>query len=162
MKPIKAILLLLFVGSISVVLGQEGQQVRSTLAGQSDISNLKKVKIASVSSFKLPLSVEVFATGELDSDHKTNVVGRKISGKVSSVSNMGGGASSASYAKVKVTITQPESGDTGSTMTDENGNFSIEVVKDSLHIISVNGVVYGQVRVKTKHDTVKNSVGNIR
>jgi len=156
MNPVKTLLFIILIASLSAVFGQVKQNEGAV------ISNMKKVSVAPLNTFKLPYSVEIFSTGELDQDNKTNVTGKIIRGSVSGIKGMGGAASTASYARLKITITQPESGDSGSTMTDENGNFTVTVIKDSLHIISVNGVEYGQVRVKTKHDTVKNSVGNIR
>ena len=74
----------------------------------------------------------------------------------------GGGAAAASYAKVKITISQPETGDEASTFTDENGNFSLTMNHDTLHTIFVNGTEYGQIKLKTKHDTVKNLINNVR
>jgi len=170
MKTTKILLLLLFIASASITIGQEKQ---STL---SSYDNPVRSKIAATSTFKLPYSVEIFTGPERDQKNRAvvnglTVKGTIVSAAVSSVGNLaGGGAAAASYAatgrtsngKVKITISQPETGDEASVLTDENGNFSVTLAHDTLHTIYVNGVEYGQVKLKTKHDTVKNSVGNIR
>jgi hypothetical protein len=173
MKKRNILLLLLLVGSVSIAFGQEKQ---STL---SNYDNTVRSKIAAVNSFKLPYSLEIFSGNERDPKNRAVVNGLTVKGTiasatVSSVGNLaggsGGGAAAASYAatgrtskdKVKITISQPETGDEATAITDENGNFSITLAHDTLHTIYVNGVEYGQIKLKTKHDTVKNSVGNIR
>jgi hypothetical protein len=162
MKTYKNLFFTVLIAAFVTSNAQNVQKINPTSDGTAAFQNLKKVQVAPLKTFKLPYSIQVFSTGELDQDNKTHVTGRTIKGSVSNLSGMGGGASTASYAKLKITITQPESGDTGTAITDENGNFSVTVIKDSLHIISVNGADYGQVRVKTKHDTVKNSINNVR
>jgi hypothetical protein len=143
---------------------------------QNSVENPVKTKIAALNTFTLPYSVEIFSSGERDPRNKTivnslTVKGNIASAAVSSVGGMaGGGATAASYAatgrtangKVKITISQPETGDEATTFTDENGNFSITLAHDTLHTIYVNGVEYGKVKLKTKHDTVKNSINNVR
>ncbi|MDD2304372.1 MAG: hypothetical protein PHP53_06735 [Prolixibacteraceae bacterium] len=173
MKKTNILLLLILIGSVSIALGQEKQ------ISMSNNDNAVRSKIAAVNNFKLPYSVEIFSGNERDQKNRTVVNGLTVKGvivssAVSSVGNLaggaGGGASSASYAatgrmsnsKVKITISQPETGDEASTITDENGNFSVTLKHDTLHTIYVNGVEYGQVKLKTKHDTAKNSVSNIR
>lgn len=176
MKSIKNFLILIFAVAFSMAYAQEKQQVVSK---EMPVDNPVRSKIAAVTAFKLPYSVEIFSGNERDQKNRAvvnglTVKGAIISAAVSSVGNMaggaGGGAAAASYAatgrtsngKVKITISQPETGDKASAMTDENGNFSITLAHDTLHTIYVNGVEYGQVKLKTKHDTAKNSVGNIR
>lgn len=131
--------------------------------------NPVKTKIESVSTFKQPYLVEIFSSGERDPRNKAIVNSLTVSG---SIVSSGGGAAAASYAstgmvvsnsKVKITISQAETGDEASTFTDEKGNFSLTLSRDTLHTIYVNGVEYGQVKLmKTKHDTVKNSINNVR
>lgn len=168
MKAIKVLLFLFFVGSVTIVCGQENQR---TVSKDALEANLVRSKILPVNTFKLPYSVEVFSGNERDPKNRPvvnglNVKGSIVSAAVSSVGNMavgaGGGAAAASYARMKITISQPESGDEASTLTDENGNFSVTLAHDTLHTIYINGVEYGQVKLKTKHDTVKNSINNVR
>lgn len=131
--------------------------------------NRVKTKIESVGTYKQPYLVEVFSSGERDARNKAIVNSLTVSG---SIVSSGGGAAAASYAstgrvvsnaKVKITISQAETGDEASTFTDEKGNFSLTLSHDTLHTIYVNGVEYGQVKlIKTKHDTVKNSINNVR
>lgn len=131
--------------------------------------NRVKTKIESISTFRQPYMVEVFSSGERDSRNKAIVNSLTVSG---SIVSSGGGAAAASYAstgmsvsnsKVKITISQAETGDEASTFTDEKGNFSLTLSHDTLHTIYVNGAEYGQIKLmKTKHDTVKNSINNVR
>lgn len=172
-KTTSILLVLLLIGSASLVFGQQKQSSLSTN------DNAVRSKIAAVNSFKLPYSVEIFSGNERDQKNRMVVNGLTVKGvivssAISSVGNLaggaGGGAAAASYAatgkmsngKVKITISQPETGDEASTITDENGNFSVMLAHDTLHTIYVNGVEYGQIKLKTKHDTAKNSISNIR
>lgn len=175
MKTAKIVMLILLAGFVSISFGQENQRVLST-----DPDNPVRSKIAALNTFKLPYSVEVFSGSHRDQKNRTVVNGLQVKGAiipatVSSVGNLaggaGGGAAAASYAatgrtsntKVKITISQAETGDEASTFADENGNFTLTLSHDTLHTIFVNGVEYGQVKLmKTKHDTVKNSINNIR
>jgi hypothetical protein len=167
MKAPKILLSLFLAGSILIVLGQEKQRVVSK---DTSADNPYKSKIAAVNNFKLPYAVEVFSGNERDQKNRAvvnglTVKGAIVSAAVSSVGSMAGnsvGAATASYARVKVTISQPESGDEATTYTDEKGNFTLILAHDTLHTIYVNGVEYGQVKLKTKHDTVKNSINNVR
>jgi len=173
MKTAKKFLLLLLIISFTVAIGQEKQK---PIKAEAQTENPVRTKIVAKSTFKLPYSVEIFANSELDERNRVVVRGWDIKGKiVSSVGNLaggaGGGAAAASYAatgrtsngKVKITISQAETGDEASTFSDEQGNFSLTLAHDTLHTIYVNGVEYGQVKImKTKHDTVKNSIGNVR
>lgn len=172
-KATSILLGLLLTSSVSLAFGQQKQ------SSLSNNDNTVRSKIAAINSFKLPYSVEIFTGNERDQKNRTVVNGLTVKGvivssAVSSVSNLaggaGGGAAAASYAatgkmssgKVKITISQPETGDEASTIADENGNFSVTLAHDTLHTIYVNGVEYGQIKLKTKHDTAKNSVSNIR
>jgi len=161
--------------TFSTAMGQEKQQINTS----DDVAgNPVKSKILAVSSFKQPITIEIFSSKEKDNQNRTvvnglTVKGAIISAAVSSVGNLagaGGGAAAASYAATgrsapkpaKITISQRETGDEASTFTDENGNFSLTLKHDTLHTIYVNGVEYGQVKLKTKHDTAKNSINNVR
>lgn len=160
---------------VSTVIGQEKRQLNTS--DEATINPVKS-KIVAVSTFKQPVTVEIFSGREKDSQNRTvvnglTVKGSIISAAVSSVGNLagaGGGAAAASYAAtgrsapkpVKITISQPETGDEASTFTDESGNFSLTLKHDTLHTIYINGVEYGQVKLKTKHDTAKNSINNVR
>ena len=169
-------MILLLFGSFSIANAQEKQQ---TVSKESIADNTVRTKIAAATAFKLPYSVEIFSGNERDQKNRAVVNGLTVKGaiitaSVSSVGNLaggaGGGAAAESYAatgrsatgKIEITISQPESGDKATTFADENGNFSLTLKHDTLHTIYVNGVEYGQVKLKTKHDTAKNSVGNIR
>jgi len=141
------------------------KQTQGATFGEKVNSGLSsvKTKIEAVSTFKQPYLVEVFSSGERDPRNKAIVNSLTVSG---SVVSSGGGAASASYAstgrvvsnaKVKITVSQ------ASTFTDEKGNFSLTLSRDTLHTIFVNGVEYGQVKLmNTKHDTAKNSINNVR
>lgn len=172
MKTFKILQVILCLGFVSTVQGQENQSSKL-------IENTVKTEITPVNTFKLPYSVEVFSSNERDERNRVivrgwDVKGKIVAGAVSSVGNLaggaGGGAAAASYAatgrvsnaRIKVTVSQKETGDEASTFTDEEGNFSLTLKHDTLHTIYVNDVEYGHIKLKTKHDTAKNSVGNIR
>ena len=147
------------------------KQTQGATFGEKVNSGLSsvKTKIEAVSTFKQPYLVEVFSSGERDPRNKAIVNSLTVSG---SIVSSGGGAAAASYAstgmvvstaRVKITISQAETGDEASTFTDEKGNFSLTLSHDTLHTIYVNGVEYGQVKLmNTKHDTAKNSINNVR
>lgn len=176
MNIIKLSILAVIFFAVSTAIGQEKRQLNTA---NDEVNNPVKSKIAAVVSFKQPLIVEIFSSKEKDNQNRAVVNGLTVKGvivsaAVSSVGNLaggaGGGAAAASYAatgrsangNIKITISQPETGDEASTFADENGNFSVTLKRDTLHTIYVNGVEYGKVKLKTKHDTAKNSVGNIR
>lgn len=140
--------------------------------------NPVKTKIQAKTTFKEPLVVELFSTSEKDAGNRPVVNGLTVKGNVSLLPNSekklaggaGSGAASASYAatgrmaggNIKVTIVQRETGDEATTVTDASGNFSVTLKHDTLHTILINGAEYGQVKLKTKHDTAKNAIGNVR
>lgn len=140
--------------------------------------NSVKTKIQAKTSFKEPLVVEIFSTNEKDAGNRTVVSGLTVKGNVSALSTSekklaggpGGGAASASYAatgrmaggNITITIVQRETGDEATTITDASGNFTLTLKHDTLHTILINGTEYGQVKLKTKHDTAKNAIGNVR
>jgi len=176
MNTTKLFILSVIFFAVSTAFGQEKRQFNAT---NDELVNPVKSKIAAVDSFKQPLTVEIFSSKEKDNQNRAVVNGLTVKGvivsaAVSSVGNLaggaGGGAAAASYAatgrsangKIKITISQPETSDEATTFTDESGNFSVTLKHDTVHTIYVNGVEYGQVKLKTRHDTAKNSVGNIR
>ena len=138
-----------------------GEKVNSGL-------NAVKTKVEANRSYKEPYQVEIFSSGERGQGNVSVVNGLTVKGSVIAASGSsflgggGGGAASASYAKIQVTISQAESGDKATAYTDANGNFTVTLSRDTLHTIYVNGVEYGKVKLKTKHDTVKNSINNVR
>jgi len=166
-----SVLFLLLVVNVSLAFGQDKQKqgISPAMATEANLNTVSS-KIAALSSFKLPYAVEVFASNELDERRRVIVRGWDVKGKIVSSLSSGGGASSASYAAtgrsslagIQVSIVQAETGDKANTVTDQYGNFSLTLSHDTLHTIYVNGVEYGHVKLKTKHDTAKNSVGNIR
>lgn len=173
MNTTKLFILAVILFTVSTAIGQEKRQLNTA---NDEVNNPVKSKIAAIGSFKQPVTIEIFSSKEKDSQNRAVVNGLTVKGvivsaAVSSVGNLaGGGAAAASYAatgrsangNIKITILQPETGDEASTFADENGNFSVTLKHDTLHTIYVNGVEYGKVKLKTKHDTAKNSVGNIR
>jgi len=170
-----SVLFLLLVVSVSLVFGQDKQKQGISPAIETN-ANTVSTKIAALGSFKLPFVVEVFSTNERDERSRVIVRGWDVKGKIvssvsSSANSSGGGAAAASYAAtgrssldgVQVIIVQAETGDKASTVTDQYGNFSLTLSHDTLHTIYVNGIEYGHVKLmKTKHDTVKNSISNVR
>lgn len=154
----------------NVVKSTTPKQTQGATFGEKVNSGLNsvKTKVEADRSFREPYQVEIFSSGERGQGNVTVVNGLTVKGSViaASVSSLsgggGGGAASASYAKLQVTISQAESGDKATTYTDANGNFTVTLSRDTLHTIFVNGVEYGKVKLKTKHDTVKNSINNVR
>jgi hypothetical protein len=173
MKQITLLSLLL----LCFIFASQAQQ-KSIATANAD--NSVKVKLSASPAYKLPYHLEILTSGEKDTQRREVVNGLTVKGSivsaaVSSVGNLaggaGGGAAAASYAAagrvanngIKVTILQKETGDEESTTTDANGNFSLTLKHDTLHTIYVNGTEYGQIKLmKTKHDTAKNSINNVR
>ncbi len=162
MKMIKLIILLA-ITSISVTIYAQNK------IGSDSAENPVRARLLPSTAFKLPYSIEINSSGDTDERSRVIVRGWDVKGKISSTSAVGG-AAAASYAatgrianeKIKITISQPETGDNASTFADEDGNFSLRLKHDTLHTIFINGQEYGKVKLKGKHDTVKNSVGNVR
>jgi hypothetical protein len=85
---------------------------------------------------------------------------------VSSVSSLaggaGGGAAAASYAATGRTVSTP-----GKPAVNANAANNPEALKapsadENLYSVYINGVEYAMVKGKTRHDTVKNSINNVR
>lgn len=130
-------------------------------------TNKSRTKIEASRTFAEPIQIEVFSTGERDSRNNVIVDGLTVNGTVllksARVSGGAGDRTASVSSNIKVTIKQAETGDQASAATDKNGNFSLTLLHDTLHTIYVNGVEYGKVKLmKTKHDTVKNSINNVR
>ena len=85
---------------------------------------------------------------------------------VSSVSSLaggaGGGAASASYAATGRTV--PMSGKPAVNANTPNNSEALKAssADENVYSIYINGVEYAMVKGKTKHDTVKNSINNVR
>lgn len=101
--------------------------------------------------------------------------GSIISAAVSSVGNLaggaGGGAAAASYAKNAKKVFPIEDQDTDTVMELQDGEFELAFVISHKSTSGLKDTLKTQVRIgftvengilKTKHDTAKNSVGNIR
>ena len=172
MKKIGIILAFLATGIFSLVSAQDNQR-KMDRTGLSESMNENPVisKIEAVNTFKLPLTVQVLSGSERDESKRVivrgwNIKGKVVSSAVSSVGNLGGGAgggaAAASYAATGRIIFVSDDGKQTSGTIDQNGNFSAMVQHDGVYTIFLNSAEYGQVIVKTKHDTAKNSIGNIR
>lgn len=101
--------------------------------------------------------------------------GAVISAAVSSVGNLaggaGGGAAAASYARTGKQVWKMESKDSDATLELPEGDFELVFVVVEKATSGLKDTLKTQVRLgfsiekgvlKTKHDTAKNSVGNIR
>lgn len=101
--------------------------------------------------------------------------GNIISASVSSVGNLaggaGGGAAAASYAKNAKKVVPIQDEDTDTVMDLPDGEFELVFVISQKATSGLKDTLKTQVRIgftvengilKTKHDTAKNSVGNIR
>lgn len=94
--------------------------------------------------------------------------GAILSAAVSSVGNLaggkGGGAASAAYARTKTKVYKIQDADANTTMQLNDGEYELSfvVVKDTLKTQVRIGFSVENGTVITRHDTVKNSVGNIR
>lgn len=98
--------------------------------------------------------------------------GSIISAAVSSVGNLaGGGAAAASYAKNAKKVFPIQDQDTDTVMELQDGEFELAFVISHKSTSGLKDTLKTQVRIgftvengilKTKHDTAKNSVGNIR
>lgn len=94
--------------------------------------------------------------------------GAIISAAVSSVGNLaggaGGGAAATSYARTKSKVYKIQDADANTTMELFDGEYELNfvMVRDTLKTQVRIGFSVENGIVKTKHDTAKNSVGNIR
>lgn len=100
--------------------------------------------------------------------------GAIISAAVSSVGNLsgaGGGAAAASYAKSSMKVFKIQDEDSDTVMELPDGEFELSFVITQKATSGLKDTLKTQVRIgftvengilKTKHDTAKNSVGNIR
>lgn len=101
--------------------------------------------------------------------------GSVISAAVSSVGNLaggaGGGAAAASYAKTSKTVFKIQDSENDATFELPDGEYELVFVIVEKATSGLKDTLKTQVRIgftvennvlKTKHDTAKNSVGNIR
>lgn len=101
--------------------------------------------------------------------------GSIISAAVSSVGNLaggaGGGAAAASYAKIKKTVLKINDNESDAVLDLADGDYELVFVIVEKATSGLKDILKTQVRIgftvekgviKTKHDTAKNSVGNIR
>lgn len=86
------------------------------------------------------LKVAVMGSGQTNSNGTPIIDGKTVNGSLFSDKTK-------KNAFVEVSISQAESGDKGSAITDENGNFSIELNHDTLHTIFLNGVEFGKIKL---------------
>ena len=99
-------------------------------------------------------NVTIMGNGETTANGVPIVSGKKVFGIVKmqkGISNKG----------ISVKIEQKESGDSASSVTDEYGNFDITLVTDTIHIVSVNGVEYGKIKIITKEPNQKDTISDI-
>jgi len=86
------------------------------------------------------LKVAVMGSGQTNSNGTPIIDGKTVNGSLFSDKTK-------KNAFVEVSVSQAESGDKGSAITDKNGNFSIELNHDTLHTIFLNGVEYGKIKL---------------
>jgi hypothetical protein len=97
---------------------------------------LPRVKVPGTGSIK---SNEIFllTNGEFTED-KTPITSRIITGNVSGLQK-----------PAEIKISQAETNDVGTALTDAYGNFAIRVNGDTAHKIYINGVEYGKIKVQS-------------
>jgi hypothetical protein len=85
---------------------------------------------------------------------------------ISSVSSLsgsaGGGAAAASYAATGRSVSMPGKPGINAKMPDNPESLKAPVSEENVYSIYINGVEYAMVKSKTRHDTVKNSINNVR
>jgi hypothetical protein len=82
---------------------------------------------------------------------------------VSSLSGSGGsGAAAASYAATGRSVSIPGKPGVNAITPDNPEALKATVSDENIYSIYINGVEYAMVKGKTKHDTVKNSINNVR
>jgi hypothetical protein len=85
---------------------------------------------------------------------------------VSSVSSLaggaGGGAAAASYAATGRSVSMSGKPGVNAGTPDNPETLKVPVSEENIYSIYINGVEYALVKSKPRHDTVKNSINNVR
>ena len=85
-------------------------------------------------------NITIKGSGEYTNNGIPIVYGRIVKGKIKMTNGV-------SNSKIAIKISQIESNDIANAVTDENGNFSMELAGDTLHGVSVNNVEYGKIKI---------------
>jgi hypothetical protein len=74
----------------------------------------------------------------------------------------GGGAAAAAYAATGRSVPMPGKPGINANISDNPETLKAPVSEENVYSIYINGVEYAMVKSKTRHDTVKNSINNVR
>jgi len=85
-------------------------------------------------------NITIKGSGEYTDNGIPIVYGKIVTGNVKA-------ANGKSNSSIAIKIEQKESNDIANAITDEKGNFSMELAQDTLHGISVNNVEYGKIKI---------------
>ena len=104
-------------------------------------------------------NISIQGSGEFTKNGVPIVYGKTVKGTI----KMGKGISNSG---IEILIEQKESNDISKAITDDKGNFIIKVAIDTVHIVSVNKVEYGKIKIvsnPSNDDTnSKASIDNIK
>ena len=150
----KKLIFLLALGCFIQLSGQERNAVKTDRA--------KTVNVQPSASYKKPYRLALFSAERKSGETAVVLAAKTVQGAVSTLSGISGGASAAAYARVKVTFVQAGGNGEVSAMTDGGGNFMLTLQNEGEYNVIVDGAEYGKVVLKAKHDTVKNSINNVR
>jgi hypothetical protein len=85
-------------------------------------------------------NITIKGSGEFTNNGIPIVYGKTVTGNVKA-------AKGKSNSNIAIKIEQKESNDIANAITDEKGNFSMELAQDTLHGLSVNNVEYGKIKI---------------
>lgn len=88
-------------------------------------------------------NMTIKGNGKTTADGVPVVEGKTVAGNIKMKNGM-------SNAGVTVKIEQKETGDHASDITDANGNFSMVLGHDTIHLVWVNGLEYGKIKIMDK------------
>lgn len=154
---------------ITVAIGKRQPTIKQTQGmnfGEKVGSGLQSGANADLVSSEIPFTgkniglqnfiITVDGNGAKLNDGTPVVNSKTVKGKITTKQT---GAASASYARVR--ITQPETGDDETTITDEYGNFKIKLVHDTLHHVYINDEEFGKIKIIEDNNTQRVAGGPI-
>lgn len=85
-------------------------------------------------------NITVKGSGDFTQNGLPIVYGRTVTGNIKAANGM-------SNANIAIKIEQKESNDVANAITDSEGNFTMKLAGDTVHIISINNVEYGKIKI---------------
>jgi hypothetical protein len=97
--------------------------------------------------------LSILGSGKTLSNGTPIVAGREVKGIITGSVIISSGSSRITNT---ITIKQPETGDEGSAIIDNEGNFTVNLGSDTLHRIYINGKEFGKIKIESEGGSPQN------